>query len=135
MGPIITPHTEGHTANYGWIKPEVGASVDVWGDMLNQNFDAIDAKVHEVSGGGGGSLTIATEQVTVTGVNTFASLAHTPNMSLFILYIDGEAFFPLGPALAAPAADFSISGNAIIWLNTIYSAVPGSTVIAVYTWS
>jgi hypothetical protein len=128
MGPIITPHTEGHTANYGWVKPEVGASVDVWGDMLNQDLDAIDAKVHEVAGGAG--LTIATEQVTVTGVNAFASLAHTPNMSLFILYIDGEAFFPAGTT-----PDFSISGNTIIWLNTIYSAVPGSTVIAVYTWS
>lgn len=33
------------TSNYGWVKPEVGASNDTWGAKLNANFDAVDAKV------------------------------------------------------------------------------------------
>lgn len=128
MGKLDTSGTDGHTLNYGWVKPVVGDDFDQWGDLLNQDLDAIDQVVGNLSSGV--NLKIATEQVTVTSVNAFASLAHTPNMSLFILYIDGEAFFPAGTT-----PDFSISGNTITWLNTIYSAVPASTVIAVYTWS
>jgi hypothetical protein len=37
------------TANYGWTKPEVGASSDSWGTKLNGDLDAIDAAVKAVS--------------------------------------------------------------------------------------
>ena len=41
--PDATP-----TANYGWLKPAVGASVDVWGGDINADLDGIDSVVHGI---------------------------------------------------------------------------------------
>lgn len=38
------------TANYGWTKPEVGASSDSWGAKLNSDLDGIDSTVHGLAG-------------------------------------------------------------------------------------
>lgn len=37
------------TTNYGWVKPEVGASPDTWGTKLDANWDAVDTTVKAVS--------------------------------------------------------------------------------------
>lgn len=37
------------TANYGWIKPDVGGSDDSWGGKLNTDLDGIDTTVKSVS--------------------------------------------------------------------------------------
>jgi Collagen triple helix repeat (20 copies) len=39
------------TANYGWTKPDIGASDDTWGDKLNTDLDAIDAQLRTVEDG------------------------------------------------------------------------------------
>ena len=36
------------TTNYGWVKPDIGASDDVWGGALNTDLDGIDTKVHDI---------------------------------------------------------------------------------------
>ncbi len=36
------------TTNYGWVKPDVGASDDVWGGALNTDLDGIDSVVHGI---------------------------------------------------------------------------------------
>lgn len=37
------------TANYAWVKPEVGASADTWGTKNNVTLDSQDATVKAVS--------------------------------------------------------------------------------------
>jgi hypothetical protein len=48
---------DGVTANYGWIKPEVGASTSTWGAKLNTDLDQIDAQVFAL--GNGSNLNVA----------------------------------------------------------------------------
>jgi hypothetical protein len=39
---------EATTANYGWVKPTVGASADAWGGYVNADLDSIDSTVHGI---------------------------------------------------------------------------------------
>jgi hypothetical protein len=115
---------ETQTVNYGWIKPDVGVNSDTWGDEWNANLDSIDSIVHSISGG---SAVPISQAVTVTGVNTFAPLAHAPLPNPITLMVNGRGFFSVGTP-----PDFSVSGNTITWLSAIYSVSPGDKVVALY---
>ena len=39
---------EATTTNYGWVKPTVGSSVDLWGGYINADLDSIDSVVHAI---------------------------------------------------------------------------------------
>jgi trimeric autotransporter adhesin len=52
------------TANYGWIKPDVGASADAWGGLLNTDLDGIDSTVKSVSNVANAALPSATASTT-----------------------------------------------------------------------
>lgn len=64
------------TANYGWVKPEVGASKDTWGVKINDDLDAVDAKVKEIEDGKqpkDGLLTAIANLVTSANVLIYAT--------------------------------------------------------------
>jgi microcystin-dependent protein len=60
------------TVNYGWTKPEVGASATTWGTKLNADLDLIDAqvfanqgKIDALNGGAFTSSTLTLNKATV----------------------------------------------------------------------
>jgi hypothetical protein len=83
-------------------------------------------------GGGGGGLAfnVYSEQVAVTGTNTFGTLTHVPDGQFIILFIGRQAFFAVGTS-----PDFSISGTHITWISTSYAIPAGTIAIAVYSYA
>ncbi|HEX5211631.1 MAG TPA: hypothetical protein VFW22_07850 [Pseudolabrys sp.] len=69
---------DSNTTNYGWVKPDVGASDDTWGNKLNTNFDGVDGVVKSVSDAAAAAQTTATgAQTTATGATAAAAAAQT----------------------------------------------------------
>jgi hypothetical protein len=77
--------------------------------------------------GGASAMTPISEVVSVTDVNMLGSLTHTPIPNPITLVVNGRGFFNVGSP-----PDFSVSGNAITWLSTVYSVSPGDDVVASY---
>lgn len=50
---------ETNTTNYGWVKPENGASSDTWGIRWNENADAMDGDLKSVEDKADASLKAA----------------------------------------------------------------------------
>jgi hypothetical protein len=69
------------------------------------------------------------EQLTVTGSNALSNLTHAPNNNLLIIFVNGNAFFPVGSS-----ASFSVSGQVVTWSSTIYGISTSDSVYAVYTY-
>lgn len=81
---------------------------------------------------------MTTEQLAVTAPNTLANLSFPPTTSIMI-FVNGIAFFPVGLPAGSPGfptgspVDFSYSGTTITWLNSAYTLLPGTRVVAQYT--
>jgi hypothetical protein len=74
-------------------------------------------------------IALITEVLAITTTNIIPALAFPPNRVLMTLYINGLAFFSVGPQPA-----FTISGNTLTWISTLFSVPVGAAVIAVYTY-
>ena len=73
-------------------------------------------------------IVIKMEALTITVANTIPALSYAPNGVMMMLFVNGTAFFSIGPNPA-----FTVSGNVLTWVSTLYSLPPGAAVIAVYT--
>jgi hypothetical protein len=66
--------------------------------------------------------------LTITAPNTLPLLSQRPNEQVFTLFVEGRPFF-LGTSNPA----FTLFGNQITWISSIYSIAPGNEVVAQYT--
>jgi len=57
-----------NTTNYSFIKPEIGASEDTWGEKLNDNWDSADTEIKALED----SKVNNTGDETIAGVKTFS---------------------------------------------------------------
>ena len=72
---------------------------------------------------------ISIESVTVTGLNTLAPLVYTPTTAFTLLCINNSSvFFAVGPQAA-----FTVAGNNLTWISTVYNVQTSDNVIAIYT--
>jgi hypothetical protein len=68
------------------------------------------------------------EYLPITVANSIPNTTYPPDGNMTILFVNGTAFFPIGPQAA-----FTVFGNALTWTSTLYSIPAGAAVIAVYT--
>jgi hypothetical protein len=57
-----------NTTNYGFVKPEIGASEDTWGEKLNSNWDDADTAIKSLEDGKVNN----TGNESIAGVKTFS---------------------------------------------------------------
>ena len=99
---------EAVTANYGWVKPTVGASDDAWGGYINADLDGIDSTVHG----------IATGNITGTSTNDNAAVGYvgeviSSNVTTGVSLTNGVAANITNISLTA--GDWDVCGE--VWVS------------------
>ena len=100
------------TTNYGYVKPEVGASTDSWGGKLNTNFDDIDGDLKALADAVADKLNSSS----YTAADVLAKLLTVdgPASGLDADTLDGNQASAFYPA-SNPSAYITLA--ALIWSN------------------
>jgi hypothetical protein len=73
-------------------------------------------------------IVIKMEALPITTTNMLPALSYAPNGVMMMLFVNGTAFFSIGPQAA-----FTVASNVLTWTSTFFSVPVGAAVIAVYT--
>ena len=120
---------ETFTLNYNWTKPEIGASIDVWGGFLNTDLDGIDSTVHGIQASvpSASSATPAMDGIGAAGsAATFARGDHVHPTDTSRYSTSNPAGYQTAAQVAAvvPAASSTtpvMDGTAAVGVGTTYA--------------
>jgi hypothetical protein len=138
MADVVDPRTgELVTANYGWTKPTVGASVDAWGGYLNADLDGIDSTVHNIqtSVPAASSTTPAMNGVAAVGTGaTFARADHVHPVDTSCYQASNPSGYQTAAQVTASLAPYApLASPALTGVPTAPTAAPGTNTTQVAT--
>jgi hypothetical protein len=111
-------------SRFAWSGPFARANLRISPSTRNTPLDVV---VEPFTPPAGLASAIKTELLTIVTENIIPALSQVPDGQMTLLFVNGWAFADVSGA-------FSVSGNAITWLSTIFSVNPGAEVVACYTY-
>ena len=114
------------TTNYGWVKPTVGSSVDLWGGYINADLDSIDGVVHAIDTRPVGVTVSDTPPANpLVGQEWFDSVSG----QLYVWYDDGNSsqwVIAVNAAVSLLPASTTVLGGVKVDGTTIKAAADGT---------
>ena len=138
MADKVDPRTgELTTANYGWIKPTVGASTDAWGGYINTDLDGIDSTVHSIqtSVPAASSTAPAMDGTAAVGTgSTFARADHVHPVDTSRYAAANPSGYQTAAQVTASLAPYApLASPALTGVPTAPTAAPGTNTTQVAT--
>ena len=138
MADKVDPRTgELTTANYGWVKPTVGASVDAWGGYINTDLDGIDSTVHGIQASvpAASSTTPAMDGTAAVGTGTtYARADHVHPVDTSRYAATNPSGYQTAAQVTASLAPYApLASPALTGTPTAPTAAPGTSTTQVAT--
>ena len=138
MADQVDPRTgELTTANFGWIKPTVGASTDAWGGYINSDLDGIDSTVHSIqtSVPTASSTTPAMDGTAAVGTGTtYARADHVHPSDTTKYNATNPSGYQTAAQVTASLAPYApLASPALTGVPTAPTAAPGTNTTQVAT--